>query len=223
MQGAGVAIREKPKPVQIAHLRLDHAIAVADGDSPLVRRIKEMNAFLESQQYISDQPGSKGQSADATKATIAKRRASPIVALVEAGKLGAEELSAARDIETAFMALSGALMFKPLSFVQHSKGKPPEWNGKTSKAVEQYRKWADRWTIRRKSHLDHTLECIIAAVIDQRPIRVIAQDLGFDFRRIERAVIAGLRDYAARAGWVDGKIAQAWMDAAEQVFSRRVG
>lgn len=204
----GTAVGNKQnKPVAIAHMRLDHAIAVADRDVPRIKHIKEINAYLGSAEY----------------ALTAKRLAgSPMYFLIEKGSAKGEELMAAQEIELAFMALAGGLMFKPLSLEKTSPGVRQDWSAKTANAVSQYQSWANHWSNRRKSHLDHTLECVIAAVIDQRPIRAIGEDLGFHHRKIERAVLGGLRDYAARAGWVDGKIARQWMDTAEQTFNRGV-
>ena len=38
---------------------------------------------------------------------------------------------------------------------------------------------------------------------------------------IDSALVAALRDYAARAGWTDPRTAQAWIEAAETVFVLR--
>lgn len=203
----GLAVAKDKKPVAIGHMRLDHKLAVAAYDTTEAKRIKEINAFLGSGEY----------------ALSAKRLAgSPMAMLIERASAKGEELMAAQEIETAYFAISGALMFKPLSMERTSPGRYPDWSGKTTDAVQRYQGWANHWSARKKSHLDHTLECVIAAVIDQRPLRVIGEDLGFGRERIERAVLFGLRDYAARAGWVDGKIARDWMEAAERTFSRRV-
>lgn len=216
----GKDTKPKPKPVVIAHLRLDSSLAIppkpvkgiaADpmkeaGLAGERRRIKEINAYLGSHEYALSH---------------ARLSGSPMALLIERGSAKGEEFHAAQEIELAFQAISGALMFKPLSMERTGRGVRQDWPKQTADAVQQYQAWATHWSARRKSHLDHTLECVVSAVIDQRPIRTIAADLGFDFRKIERAVLGGLRDYAARAGWVDGKIARAWMDAAELTFKRR--
>lgn len=234
--GAAVVGKQKPKAVVIAHLRLDSELAKPNaarenqraarmekaGDvdwlvedirsgkeaakgSAQAKRIKIINAFLGSNENALAQ---------------IRLRGSPMALLIEKASAKGEELMAAQEIETAWMAISGALMFKPLSLERTSRGQFPDWSDRTAKAVEQYQSWAGHWSKRKVLHLDHTLECVIAAVIDQRPIRAIGEDLGFGREKIERAVLGGLRDYAARAGWVDGKIAQQWMDAAEQTFKR---
>jgi hypothetical protein len=64
-------------------------------------------------------------------------------------------------------------------------------------------------------------EIVIAAVIDERALHGIEADLGIRHGVAARVVIAGLRDYAARAGWADRRTAQAWFDAAETMFTLR--
>jgi hypothetical protein len=201
--GLKVGKETKPKPIVIQHMRLDHKLA---GQSPEARRIKEINAYLGSHEYALSH---------------ARLQGSPMALLIERGSAKGEEFTAAQEIETAYFALTGALMFKPMSMERTSPGRHPDWSPRVTDAVQQYQAWANHWSARRKTHLDYTLECVISAVIDQRPIRTIAADLGFDFRKIERAVLGGLRDYAARAGWVDGKIAREWMEAAKMTFQRR--
>lgn len=204
MLGGLGAMKGKQKAVVISHLRLDHELAEAD--SPERKRIKTINAYLGANENALAQ---------------VKLRGSPMALLIERASAKGEELMAAQEIELAYFALTGALMFKPLSLERTSPARRPDWNPRTTKAVEQYQAWANHWSARRKAHLDYTLECVISAVIDQRPIRQIADDLGFHHARIEKAVIGGLRDYAARAGWVDGKLAAAWQDAAERTFQGR--
>ena len=51
------------------------------------------------------------------------------------------------------------------------------------------------------------LEVIIAAVVDERPISVIAADIGRSgrgYKIVKNGIVCGLRDYAARAGWITG-------------------
>lgn len=236
--GNRVGKEHKPKAVAIAHMRLDHKLAKPDGlrrkqmatrlrtadecralleedyaefvntrDAAQTKRIKEINAYLGAHENALAQT---------------RLRGSPMTLLIEKASAKGEELMAAQEIELAYMALAGALMFKPISMEKTSPGAKRDWSPRTTGVVQQYQAWANHWSQRRKAHLDYTLECVIAAVIDQRPIRVIGEDLGFHHTKIERAVLGGLRDYAARAGWVDGKIAKAWMEAAEQTFNRRV-
>jgi hypothetical protein len=62
---------------------------------------------------------------------------------------------------------------------------------------------------------------VIAAVIDERAFHTIEADLAIRHGVAARVVIAGLRDYAARAGWTDRRTAEAWLDAAETAFPLR--
>lgn len=196
--------KKRSKPVEINILRLDHRLA---GDTPAARRIKLINAYLGARENALAE---------------VRLRGSPMATLIERGSAKGEELAAAQEIELAFTAISGAMMFKPQSLERTDRGVRRDWSSRTADAVKQYQHWANHWSARRKACLDYTLECVIALVIDQRPVRAIGADLGFGHAKIERAVICGLRDYAARAGWVDGKIAAQWMDAAEETFARGV-
>jgi len=223
--------KQNEKPVVIRHMALDHEFAVnarqkaaaelkkarEDGsevreayhDLELaeanyeIRRIKEINRYL-------------GERDNAH--TIVKLRSTPLAILIEKGSAKGEELMAAQDIETAFFAISGGLMYRSPQLEKIDKGHGQHWPASTEKAVKRYQAWANHWSKRRKTANDYTLECVIGAVIDQRPLRVIGEDLGYGRVRITRAVLSGLRDYAARAGWVEGKVAAIWIEAAEQTF-----
>jgi hypothetical protein len=187
--------------------RMSDPHGVVKRETDRLQRIKTINAALGS-----------GDNA----LTSIRLRGSPMALLIDKGSAKAEEMMAAQEIETAFFAISGALMFKPISMEKVDRShQAHNWSGKTSLAVRNYQAWANHWSDRKKQFLDHTMECVIAAVIDQRPVRVIAQDLGFGHAKIANAVINGLRDYAARAGWVDGRTAGQWMAAAEMTFKPR--
>lgn len=70
---------------------------------------------------------------------------------------------------------------------------------------------------------DRTLEIVIAAVIDERAFHAIEADVGIRHGVAARVVIAALRDYAARAGWTDRRIGDAWIEAAAGAFAPRRG
>jgi hypothetical protein len=76
-------------------------------------------------------------------------------------------------------------------------------------------------TGRRARGGDRTLEIVIAAVVDERAFHVIEADVGIRHGMAARAVIAGLRDYAARAGWTEPRTGAAWIADAESVFALR--
>jgi hypothetical protein len=73
----------------------------------------------------------------------------------------------------------------------------------------------------RAQHGDPTLEILVAAVIDERALYSIEADVGIRHGMAARVVIAALRDYAARAGWTDRNIGEAWIKEAEAIFVLR--
>lgn len=162
---------------------------------------------------------------EAAKLVQATRLSGPPVArLVESKRIGAEELQAAQEIEMAFMAISGGLFMKPQNMEKVDGGRGnPDWPHKLAVIVGQYQDWANFWSDRRKQHLDHTLEITIAAVIDERHVRPIAEDLGFSEKKVKDAIVGGLRDYAARTNTVTGSIAEKWQAAALLTFRRSSG
>ena len=60
-----------------------------------------------------------------------------------------------------------------------------------------------------------------AASIDERAFHVIEADAGIRHGMAARVTIAGLRDYAARAGWTDRNTGDAWIREAETMFKLR--
>lgn len=208
MQGLGMANRTKR--VIIEHMRLDYKLA--EPNSPERARIKELNRAI-------GRPAIKGDGeVGPSPLTAIRLRSSPIAWLISKQKIGGDEFRAAVDIETAFTAISGALMFKPLSMEKTSPGRRRDWNDKTSDAVERYRAFADHWSARKKQSGDKTLEILIAAVIDHRSFNVIEEDLSLRHGKAKTVTIRGLRDYAARAEWVDRRTAATWKQEAAQSF-----
>lgn len=135
----------------------------------------------------------------------------PIARLVDSGKIKGEELRAAQEIDEAFMAISGALFIKPLNMERIDGGRGRvDWPARLADTINRYQEWANFWSNRRKQYLDYTLEIVIAAVIDERHVDAIAQDMGFARKRVTQAIIGGLRDYAARAEWIDAGEAARW-------------
>lgn len=138
---------------------------------------------------------------------------------VDGEKFGGHELQAAQEIETAFFAISGGLMFKPLLLERIDRARAPDLSPQVAMKVKRYQAWACHWSMLAKQ-CDPTLEIVISAVIDQRGLREIAADLGFGHERIRNAVVRGLRDYAARAGWVGPREAAMWKVKAAHSFRR---
>jgi hypothetical protein len=98
-----------------------------------------------------------------------------------------------------------------------SSGKKGEWSKVTADAVENYIAWANFWSAR-KTCGDHTSEIVVRAVVHGHAFRVIERDVGIGTGRGAVICVRGLRDYAARSGWVARGIAAKWMDDALTSF-----
>lgn len=153
----------------------------------------------------------------ASGATILKLARTPVTRLIETKKIGPVELQAAVDIETAFFALSGALMFRPMNLEKIDRGRHSNWSVKTIDAVERYQNWANHWS-KRAGYGDPTLKIAVAAIIDQRPFYQIEEDIGIRHGLAAKVTARVLRDYAARAGWADPHTAARWKTEAGGVF-----
>jgi hypothetical protein len=94
------------------------------------------------------------------------------------------------------------------------------WTGRPRSRgpVANYQAFAKAWTRRNEDYGDPTLEIIIDAVVDEMHLSAIPRKRGYGEARIERALIGGLRDYAARAGFVTGHKAIQWQAEAAAVF-----
>jgi hypothetical protein len=153
-------------------------------------------------------------------ATILKFLPAPLARLLDKGRIGTEEVRSADDIAVAFHAQAGALLIKPPCLERRD----PSHHGREPTfiidAVSRYKHWANHWSARARRG-DRTLEIVIAAVIDERAFHGIEADLGIRHGVAARVVIAGLRDYAARAGWADRSNTAAWLEAAETMFPLR--
>lgn len=132
--------------------------------------------------------------------TALKQQSSPLTRLIDKHRIGPEELQAAEDITKAFHALTGALMLRPLSWERSDRSTSPAEPAAVVDAIGRYREWSRVWSVRAKRG-DPTLEIVVAAVIDERPLRTLDDDLRLRHGAASKALIAGLRDYAARAGW----------------------
>ena len=153
----------------------------------------------------------------ATGYTILKFRSSPIARLVEHHDIGPEEFWAATDIDLAFHAISGALSYKSpynekldRAYVEHTPTK-------IINAVTRYKAFAGHWS-KRRAWGDRTLEIVIAAVVNQRPLHLIEIELSLRHGKAKQVTIGGLRDYAARANMVPPSLARDWMNAAAKMF-----
>lgn len=163
-----------------------------------------------------------GAEISGTGYTILKMRQTPMRRLIESNQIGMEEVQAADEIVAAFEAVSSSLMVRGISLERVDGGR----SGGTSKSVRsmkivaRFQTWSDFWSRRHKLLADPMLEVVIAAVVEQRSIREISQDVERSPDRVKRGIVAGLRDYAARAGFVSSSVtAEAWSNAATKVFS----
>lgn len=156
-----------------------------------------------------------------TGQTILKQRKTPIQKLIDDGKIGPEEIEAAGEIDRGFNAIARSLSIRGMVLERiDSSGGDRHIPIKALRSVRNYQRWATYWSERKKQYSDPMLEIIIAAVIDERPVRTIGAELSFHHATIERALIAGLRDYAARMdpSPVDAKIGDQWIADAERKF-----
>lgn len=160
----------------------------------------------------------KASGTGGTGATILRISTVPVARLIERKKIGPIERTAADEICLAFFALSGGLLIKPLSLEKRDRGQgPADWPHKTAEAVRRYQAFAGHWS-RRAPLGDPTLAILIAAVVDEQPVYSIADDHGYGSKRVEHAIIRGLRDYAARSGWITGRVCQQWKAEAGMTF-----
>lgn len=162
-----------------------------------------------------------GSEISGTGYTVLKMREKPLAYLINAGKIAMEEINAADEISAAFRALSIGLGAKGglnIDRVDSGGIRSGHMPAGVMRAVRQYQTWANHWSRRAKTLCDPMLEVVVAAVIDERSFRQIAADVGRRHATIEQGVIAGLQDYAARAGLYGGRQAADIMVRAESVF-----
>jgi hypothetical protein len=155
-----------------------------------------------------------------TGATVLRLTAAPLARLVERRRIGGEEARAAADIATAFHAQAAAVMIKSPALEKRDASYQTREPVRVIDAVARYKPWAHHWS-RRARRGDRTLEIVVAAIIDERAFHIIEADAGIRHGMAARATVAGLRDYAARAGWTDRGTADTWIREAEAVFTLR--
>jgi hypothetical protein len=150
-----------------------------------------------------------------------QRHQPPLRTLLEAKKIGADELRAAEQIAQAVTAVCsrGTLAAAGLERVAYGRNDKP-WPIEIALAVRNYQTWQNHWSTEWKRTRNPMCEVIWSAVIDGSPISVIAQNIGYGHQRTQRAIMHGLRHYAAWAGMVTGNQARAWLDGAQHVFAR---
>lgn len=150
--------------------------------------------------------------ADVAAAMVRKLRGSPLAWLAARGGIRGEEMRAVDDVALAF--LEGLPMIPP-----RTGGSSAGVSGDAAEAQRRYRNFAGYWSHRAKFG-DPTLSILIAIVVDHQPFESVEQETCVPPGKAAVAVLAGLRDYAARAGWVDDRLAQQWIAEATAVFAR---
>ena len=182
--------------------------------SLLLREVRKVEA--EAREATAGDPG--------TGQTIIRmqRYQPPLRTLVEAGKIGAVELQAAEQIALAVFAISvkGRLAAALLERISHGRQGDNPWPAHIATAVRNYQQWQNHWSAEWKRTRNPMLEVIWSAVIDERPISVIAQEIGRGRVRTARGIIWGLRHYAAWANMITGTQAARWALEAQHVFER---
>lgn len=152
--------------------------------------------------------------------TILKLSSPPVVRLVERKKIGPEALEAAQEIEKVFTAITCGLLMHPPSMEKQDRSYGARDPGWLIDAQARYKRWMDHWSaMATRGH--RLLEIVIAALYDMRPCHVIDNNMKLRNGKAEKVLICGLQDYAARAGWVRGKLAQAWQKEAAGLFRLR--
>lgn len=149
--------------------------------------------------------------------TLLRFIAKPIAKLVDEKKIGPIEYMAAQEFFSAFNVITGALWIRPQQLERRDPAYGTHEPVSLIEAQKRYRAFVDHWSRRAKLG-DLTLSILVAAVVDERPFYVIEDDLGIRHGKAREAIIRGLRDYAARAGFVARDMARAWMDEAMLTF-----
>lgn len=154
----------------------------------------------------------------ATGQTILKLTAKPVARLIEEGRIGPVELTAAQDLTAAYMAITGHLWLRAITMERIAAHTSDYEPARILDAQRRYRAWADHWSMLAKRG-DKTLAIIISAVIDEHPLYLIEDDLNLRHGTARKALVRGLRDYAARAGWVDPTTRAQWLADAGNTFN----
>lgn len=154
--------------------------------------------------------------------TILKFREPTISRLVASGKIGGEELRAIAEIEAVYSHLCGRLMARGMSFTEkldRSVSDAPGWF--VDAYHERYKPWADEWSRLRKKDGNCTLEIVFDILFSDRVGKDIDREKGWQNGLAMQAFVAGIRDYAAMAGWVSRSVGEQWSALARQVFPVR--
>lgn len=196
-------------------IRLGGAQDTIVGQMKRALRKAERDGLEAKQRTIPDEVSDAG-----TGATIIRLSKSPMERLLNAKEVGHEEKMAADELCRVIHALHMGLGFGQPKMERADKshaGNEPPW---FIDAYARYKAFGNHWSALQKLG-DHTWRIVFDAVWDERPLHILESELGLKHGAAKKALIAGLRDYAARAGWVDKATASKWKDDASKVFRRR--
>lgn len=180
-------------------------------------RIAEAAAFDTARRVIRDIVCDVG-----TGYTQIKLRQPPLANLADRGAIGPEEIQAAQEIEHAYFAIDGRARLKAVALDRVDGGRHSDmpWPATLEKTVRTYQSWATMWAQARNANGDPMLDVVIAAVIDEEPVRDIALRVGRRHSVVEQGIVWGLRHYAAWSGFAPPDAARQWLDAGPAVFLR---
>ncbi len=156
----------------------------------------------------------------ATGATLLRFSRSPVDTLVlTKGKdrIGPIELWAAHDISIAVRSLTAGVQMASGSWERVDRAHGDRTPAAILDAQKRWTPFARHWAMRRKRG-DWTLEILIQAVVEEKPFYLIDEDIGLRHGKAKQVMSRGLRDYAARAGWVGGRLRELWIVAASNSF-----
>ena len=152
------------------------------------------------------------------------RHQPPLATLVAKNAIGAVELQAADQIALAAFSVASGGILRAVDLQKTTRGRQNDnpWPAHVALAVRTYQNWQRHWTAEHHLTGNPMLEVIWSAVVDERPISVIAQEIGHSRHKTARAIVCGLRHYAAWAKMVTGTQAALWIGQAQHVFDRRL-
>ncbi len=183
-------------PVPITMLKLDHSLAKTPEERKRIRDINKQVIDL----------------------ACVRLRGGPIASLIDRKKIGPEEVRAAQEIDKAFTAITLGLGFKPISLERSDRSHgDSHWPLEMIRLMDRYNEWAKFWSERKQTG-DKSLSICIAAVVDEQSFTSIEDNECIRNGLASKVVARLLRDYAARAKWVTGHLADQWKSEAMESF-----
>lgn len=191
--------------------------------------VKDAYTLLKDAYAKAERMAGDGTEISGTGATVLKQRLSPVTHLSlpkhdRPALISVVEQSAANDILQAIMAMTAPLRIKSVQteYIDGRGYSPGYGAGRRADTVKRYVAWADFWTKRRNLYGDPMLSVIFAGVVDEIPLKTIGDNIGLRYVVVRDGFIAGLRDYAARAGWTTRTQAIVWKSSALKAFAKKV-